>query len=50
MRRYSNGGNAVVVKTVCLFEDHIDIRWKFADLFEQLVMNGSLEKEHTNDQ
>ena len=38
------------VKTICLFEDHIDIRWKFADLFEQLVMNSSLEKEHTNDQ
>ena len=38
------------VKAVCLFEDHIDIRWKFADLFEQLGMNGSLEKEHTNDQ
>ena len=38
------------VKTVCLFEDHIDIRWNFADLFEQLVMNGSLEKDHTNEQ
>ena len=43
------GDYAVSDHAVCLFEDHIDIRWKFADLFEQLGMNGSLEKEHTND-